>query len=388
MQNKKKLIQINLFWTLYVLFFGLLAFGQLQRFQITSSVAIYGHELILALWIFLFAKPIIHQFHTLFLRQLAVVRWMIALLVFIGLQATLFSLVDFQLPSLLYLVRFTFYLLLLPLLKLGKTKYHLSSSTLYHTIIGVGSLIALSGLLQYLFIPDTRFLVYSGWDDHYYRLISTLFDPNFTALILLLTLLTWLSKQQRWSPKAYFLQLPFFLLAILLTYSRAGYVALIGGIVVFSLLTKQWKSLMIVFVLLACIPFLPRPDGEGVKLERTASIESRLESNQRALRTLSFQHMLIGKGLYRDIEVREIPNHATAPDNSFIFIFSSLGIIGSTLLAGVLFQSMKTIQSSLWWSVIASVSIHSLFNNSLFYIWTMVLLILIYVTINQNESTH
>lgn len=388
MQSKKNFLQINVFWTLYTLFFGLLALGQLQRFQITSSIAIYGHELILVSWLFLFTKPVLNQIHSFFFDRSPLVRWIIALVVFIGLQTAVFNLFEFQLPSLLYLVRLTFYLLLIPLLKLGKTTYRLSSSTFYQTIIGVGSFIAVAGLLQYLFIPDTRFLVFSGWDDHYYRLISTLFDPNFTALILLLTLLTWLSKQQRWSPKAYFLQLPFFLLAILLTYSRAGYVALIGGIVVFSLLTKQWKSLMIVFVLLACIPFLPRPDGEGVKLERTASIESRLESNQRALRTLSFQHMLIGKGLYRDIEVREIPNHATAPDNSFIFIFSSLGIIGSTLLAGVLFQSMKTIQSSLWWSVIASVSIHSLFNNSLFYIWTMVLLILMYVTINQNESTH
>src|SRR3989304_8999963 len=88
------------------------------------------------------------------------------------------TLAAFRLPpvnvlfSSLYLLRFLAYSLLLNI-KIDR-KYLLFFS----------SAIAVFGLAQYILIPDTRFLAVLNWDDHYYRLLSTLLDPNFTGIIL------------------------------------------------------------------------------------------------------------------------------------------------------------------------------------------------------------
>ncbi|HEX9007923.1 MAG TPA: hypothetical protein VF837_01550, partial [Patescibacteria group bacterium] len=39
-------------------------------------------------------------------------------------------------------------------------------------------------LFQYVIFPDTRALKYAGFDDHYFRLIGTFFDPNYTGAML------------------------------------------------------------------------------------------------------------------------------------------------------------------------------------------------------------
>ena len=43
----------------------------------------------------------------------------------------------------------------------------------------------LFGLIQYFFWPDFTYFNISQWDPHLYRLVSTFFDPTFTALIYL-----------------------------------------------------------------------------------------------------------------------------------------------------------------------------------------------------------
>jgi hypothetical protein len=113
-----------------------------------------------------------------------------------------------------------------------------------------------------------------------------------------------------------------------------------------------------------------------VRLERTASITSRVTSNQEALQSLSLTEVIWGKGLYRNRTTSKtyLPNHAIAPDNSFIFLFVSIGIIGCVLLLGVLFQIKPTLMSEPLASLLVLVGVHSLFNNSLFYIWTLVFL--------------
>ncbi len=48
------------------------------------------------------------------------------------------------------------------------------------------AVVAFAGLLQYLFLPDVSFLSALNWDNHYFRLVSTFFDPGFTGAILVL----------------------------------------------------------------------------------------------------------------------------------------------------------------------------------------------------------
>ena len=45
------------------------------------------------------------------------------------------------------------------------------------------------GLIQYFFWPDFTYFDVINWDPHLYRLVSTYFDPTFTALIYLFFLI-------------------------------------------------------------------------------------------------------------------------------------------------------------------------------------------------------
>ncbi|PIY79331.1 MAG: hypothetical protein COY81_02855, partial [Candidatus Pacebacteria bacterium CG_4_10_14_0_8_um_filter_43_12] len=82
-------------------------------------------------------------------------------------------------------------------------------------------------LVQYLLLPDTRYLYLFGWDDHYYRLIGPLLDPNLSGILFVLT--SWLIVAWRkLLPKAIVVSLLMMtILAIVLSYSRATYLSAI-----------------------------------------------------------------------------------------------------------------------------------------------------------------
>jgi hypothetical protein len=65
----------------------------------------------------------------------------------------------------------------------------LTFDSLHLYLIIAGSVAAFFGLLQYLFMPDLRFLYDIGWDMHYGRLAGTFLDPTFIGLILVLNIL-------------------------------------------------------------------------------------------------------------------------------------------------------------------------------------------------------
>lgn len=52
-----------------------------------------------------------------------------------------------------------------------------------------GIALAVLGLLQFIFFPNLDFLTFAGWDPHYFRTVSTFFDPNFAGSFFVLTLL-------------------------------------------------------------------------------------------------------------------------------------------------------------------------------------------------------
>ncbi|MBU1110279.1 O-antigen ligase family protein [Patescibacteria group bacterium] len=48
------------------------------------------------------------------------------------------------------------------------------------------TIFSLLGLVQFLLFPDFSKYIQHGWDPHYYRLLSTFFDPNFAGIFLIL----------------------------------------------------------------------------------------------------------------------------------------------------------------------------------------------------------
>jgi len=318
--------------------FLVLPFGQFERL---GQTPLYLHDLIILFLIILNFK---------------LIRFSRPLLYFLGCALFSMGLARFQLPlndwlfSSLYLIRFTAIACLLPIFK--ALKPDLKPYLKYLALA-----LAILGLAQYLFLPDTRFLASLNWDDHYFRLISTVFDPSFLGLILVLGLIL------------FNLQLfPSLILttALFLTYSRSSYLSLGAVIVAYSLATKRYIFLLFL-LLFSFLFFLPRPGGEGVKLERIFSINQRFDNYQEGIELFK-KSPLIGLGFntlryYRqDYESRA----AAGLDSSLLFVLTTTGLVGFGAFCYWLYSLWRKASITLKLSLIA-ILVHSLFQNSFFY---------------------
>jgi hypothetical protein len=347
-------------WLLVALILSL-GFGQLLRFEF-FSYPLYLHDLLLFLslpfFIFTHSQSVTKFKYALPLK-------LILLGLFIGwLRAlTLFPLSSLFTPF-LFTFRLLAYLAFYYLLHSSK----ITLSRHIFTLALITSLII--GLLQYFLMPDMRLFQYLGWDDHLNRLTLPHFDPNLTgSMLLVMTLSLW--------P----LSLPLLFataLSLLLTYSRATWLSLILTATL-SLRNKLLVLTLTVGLVVAAL-FLPKSFGEGTNLLRTYSITSRFEYDLKLAKAVNWNH-ITGIGYNNLLQYNlnpsrlvDTPQHATSFNNSFLTIFSTLGIIGLIgflLLLRSIFQTSKHLQPLLIFLVISS-----LFNNLLLYPFIFLWLIL------------
>ncbi|MGB9911133.1 MAG: O-antigen ligase family protein [Microgenomates group bacterium] len=250
-------------------------------------------------------------------------------------------------------------------------------------LLTVGGATAIFGLIQYFFWPDLRILSLFGWDDHFYRLVGTFLDPNFTGIILVLTLILIIENFQK--KAIYYFLLIIGYLSLALTYSRASYLAFLGGIASLAILKKKIKIIpLIILIIFITVIILPRKwGGEGVKLERVFSIEARVKNWYQAMIIFKDNPLLgVGFNTYRytqrkygflDEEKWLISHSGAGVDNSFLFILATTGILGGIavlfLLREIFCHAIK--KSPLIFASLVAVIIHSFFNNTLFYPWVM-----------------
>lgn len=334
---------------IYLLFF-ILPFGQLERIP---GLPLYLHDLVILLLIILNFK---------FLKLPRPTVWFLAS-AGLSLIIALFKLPFNQvLISSLYLIRWLAYACLLPLFK--HHKLDLRPWLKYLCLA-----LAILGILQYLFIPDTRFLAGLNWDDHYYRLISTVFDPNFLGLIFVLGLILF---------NLQILPSLVLLIALLLTYSRSGYLSLLAVIFAYVILKKKFKFLLLILVFIF-LPFLPRPGGEGVKLERWFSVEQRLANYRESLQLIKVSPVFgLGFNTLRYFRQDFVSHAAAGLDSSLLFVLATTGIVGLLAYLNLLKSLWQT--SLLVKLSLVAILVHSLFQNSLFYplimiwLWSIVYL--------------
>lgn len=398
---------------LYVAFFCLLSLGQLQRIEWGSLPAFYLHDLCLVgcvMW-HMFDKNFRRNFWE-YVRKSSTVEKVGLIWVGAGLLIAALSGVSL-LQSTLYLGRLFIYFLGLCCLSFDLKSKRISPKVLWLSLFTFIILHIYFGLLQYIFIPDTRILFFLGWDDHYYRLISTMFDPGFAGILYVLSFLiaaSWLLKNShdtRASKPLLFLGAQTIqtiallsMLCTLLTYSRASYLAFLASCglllivtikknpVIFRLTALSLASFLIL------IPLLPRPGGEGVRLERTSTIIARTTSAQASLKTFTQPYQfLIGQGLFVQPPTEVFlysgkPIHAKVPDSWLILFFTGTGVIGTILLTLILFQKGKALfkQSSFAWIGLVAILIHGMFNASLIYPF-VILLFGTWVILSTPESS-
>ncbi len=208
------------------------------------------------------------------------------------------------------------------------------------------------GIVQYIWFPDLRPFIIYGWDEHYLRVFGTILDPNFFGLILIWSLLN-LKNIYYWS-------LGF--LVFCFTYSRSSFLSFLTSFGFWNLkIGKLFGFLGFGFLVIVSLWLLPRPDGEGVRLERTASITARTANIEYAWGIIK-DHPISGvgfnllKGNYANI------------DNSFLFITATSGFIGLALYLNFLFNLWQKIKSyPKLAAFFLAILVHSLFNNSQFF---------------------
>ena len=231
------------------------------------------------------------------------------------------------------------------------------------------------GLIQYFFWPDFTYFDIDNWDPHLYRLISTYFDPTFTALIyLFLIIKLFLDKNIKYRQPILILCY----LAMALTYSRSTYLSFLVAFTFIAINQKKIKIFLFSFlIILLTIIILPRQPGEGTKLERTSSIFAKIENYKEGL-ILFTQSPLVGHGYNNLLFIRNSnpASHAISGfDGSLLTILVTTGIIGFTFfILGI--NSFFHQSSLLKKTMLISLLFHSLFANSLLYPWIILSFVL------------
>lgn len=290
--------------------------------------------------------------------------------------------------SSLYLIRFMLYtgvyFVLQSQPRLFKTKFT-------YGLLLSGFAFTLIGIFQYFFYPDLRNLYYAGWDEHLYRLFSSLLDPNFAGglltleFILICSIMLKGNIKKTWQKLGIFFMAFLTFVALLLTYSRSTYIMAVVSAIIFLLLSGR-KKMLVGFLILFTLGILILPKdlrSEGVNLFRTASIEARAEEAKHAI-TIIKNNWLVGVGFntYRfakrdygfldENSWREVHSGA-GTENSLLFVFVTTGIVG---LVTYMFLFYKICilgkRSAILLVSIIGLFVHSLFVNSLFYPHTLI----------------
>jgi len=228
-------------------------------------------------------------------------------------------------------------------------------------LITVSVATAALGWIQYLFLPDVRFLKVLDWDDHLYRMVGTFFDPAFLGLIFVLGYIISVFKKKNLISLVLIASLAF-------TYSRASYICFILFNIYELFKGKNWfRFLFHISLFTILILGLPKMLSEGTDFTRTVSSYNKLENYKETLEIIKKSPSL-GVGFNNICLAKEkinVTSHACfGADNSILFILATTGIIGFFLFLTFVFQlSCFNLLSSTFFVVL----VHGMFTNTLFY---------------------
>ena len=291
--------------------------------------------------------------------------------------------------SFLYPLRFLFLFMIFPLVKIQTLRF---KKILGKILIFDGIVITVLGFLQFLFYPSLRNLYYLGWDEHLYRLFSTFLDPNFTGIFLVIFIfyllsLTFPLKKEKMKINIFFVtSIILSSVALFLTYSRGALGAFLLVSSVFIFLNK--KKYILVLLMCALMVFLFQLNtvrSEGTNILRMTSVKARIGSSFFAA-TIIKDHPIFGVGFNsykyvvekynssKNFPINKFPSHASAPDNSFLFVLATTGMLGFVpymlfwyKILKEKFINFEKADNMLIIASIAVLFISSFFVNALFY---------------------
>ncbi|OGH19473.1 MAG: hypothetical protein A2770_00820 [Candidatus Levybacteria bacterium RIFCSPHIGHO2_01_FULL_38_12] len=387
---------------LLLLFFPL---GEVTRFSIGNSIAFTLIDILVGVlvlnWIAFIALKKMKARSSLLYRPVFIFVGTAILSLFINYS--LFTQYELFVSS-LYLLRWILYSCVLFIIMYFNTEF---KTIIKKLLLLSGGIIVLIGFIQYFFYQNLRNLFYLGWDDHLYRLFSSFFDPNYAGSFYVLYFLFVLGfvfedirKKDRKKITLFSAIEMITGIAIVLTYSRSAMISLLVSTSIFFVLIRKKKLLLLSFVLVVFIFVALSPFFyiENINIFRTASGMARIESMNNAL-TIIKDYPILGVGFntYRYVQIKygfrkgigALVSHADAgTDNSFLFVFATIGVIGLIAYLNLwniiikkflnLFKKTHSVESILVLCSIIAIFIDSLFVNSLFFpplmLWMWILI--------------
>lgn len=330
-----------------------LILGQLSRLELTHQLVIYPHDLLILVYLLLSFKQINGNFRKKLTLVIPFFGWL-------GFTAFIKFAFFHQNLFLLHFLRTSIYFLFLVLTSSTFNKRNVKLNVFIANLPTFTTIVAIA---MYIFSPDMRMLSILGWDDHYYRLIGPLFDPNFMGIIIcigiILTIKQLCSNHQRSDQRLIRLvQLCFFSVSLGLTFSRSSFLALSASVLILiglNLINKQkltWKIFskfaITTTIIIATLCFAPKPGGAGVNLARSYSIWSRAYYDRQ---WLSFNPNSIADWLIGPTTTPNDPfttAHAHLPNNLLASIYAWSGPIGVMLFFAFVIKSIKKYQQKIW----------------------------------------
>jgi len=293
----------------------------------------------------------------------------------------------------LYLVRFLEYALFFYLiLDLVRDKKQIQKYVKFILICAL--VLAFLGFLQYVFVPDFSGMAgKAGWDPHVKRLLSTWFDPNFIGgffVLILGFILSFLLYAKRKRVRILLLAFGLILFAaLILTYSRSAFLALVAVIVVLGILKSRKMLIVGCIILLLLVVFSERLQARlagAVSIDVTA--KARIDSWLSTLE-IARDNLFLGVGFnafkYAQIEYGTIGlagSHSDfGSDSTLLTVLVTTGIFGLLAYLWLLGAGFRVCWRALrrgksdfekalglgMFSGLAGLLVHSQFTNSLLY---------------------
>jgi O-antigen ligase len=277
-----------------------------------------------------------------------------------------------------YLFRFLLYSSLVFLVPLTG-----GARTWVKSLTAVGFLFTLAGFVQFFLYPDLRNIAYLGWDPHYMRFVSTLFDPNIAGFILIsFLLITFLAFQTEPKyRKIISVVLACEVIAIILTFSRSTIVTLGVVMIAYSVVKKIWWPIFVA-IGVGIISVIFMPLGSLSSPMRIVSALARVDNFSQGFQ-LFLSKPVTGVGWFM------IPSFQSAMettkayarlDNSFLFVLASTGLVGFSAFLWMLARISMLVRRSyrivsqrstviILGLVLLTLIIHSQFENIFFSAW-------------------
>lgn len=385
----KKPVANHVFPILFLLTFVL---GQFGRIDLLGG-AVYIHEVILFLGVLYYFKSFVSfvipakapesrlipdqvRYDRYKKIIVPVIFFILAILASLVFSANIHDSSQWMLP-LGYLLRFILYASLMVLVPVtGGMK------TWMKALVVSGLFFSLAGIVQFFLYPDLRNISYLGWDPHYLRFVSTIFDPNIAGFMLLSFFVVTVFYFEKSSRKWYFSVLFVEALAILLTFSRSTIVTFIILTFAYAWMKKLWWPVLVgIVIAVLSIAFMPL--GSLSSPMRVVSALARVENFSQGLNMFR-SSPVFGVGWFMmpgfDQNSLETTRAYARLDNSFLFVLTSTGIVGFTAFLWFLSSIGARIKSTMRrvnthsyglfiGFEIATLLIHTQFENIFFSAW-------------------